>query len=792
MKADSTLKKRPRASAGVAATRWQGEIQGIHRGLVYGWALDTANPDARVVLEILRGSDTLGTVVADLARTDLADAFAAALGAPPTDLCHGFVADIGAGKGGALVTAVVANTGAALAGAVRPDQAPTPPAAATSAVFGDGGLRLHGWAYDGSNEQRVLTVRAFVGHALAGETAASHEHPALRSYAVGRHGFTLDLPLALADGMVHSVRVVDDDGAELNGSPLAVCCFAGGARALLQDAGGSLLDSVVEGYERYLPRSLGMAQYRQWAAMFGPPAPARDPQLKVALLFTAHASEALMRASAASVQAQQGVHVTLMAPGGGDFAAMLGAALEAGCDVIGCIRPGDTLAPRALATALQGFAHASAELVYTDSDHAGAPWFKPAWNADYALASGYPLELMLVRAAAVRDAAARAGLPASQAAFAWQALGAGMAKGMRAIVHVPHVLYHYNSPLDQAEKEARAHAAQQALAIVEPAATLSQLDGAPPEPLFRPMRVQRKLTRRERATKVSIVIPTRDRVELLERCIDTLGKWTDWPDLEIIVIDNGSTEATTRAWFRKVAKQGVVVMPMPGPFNFAALNNRAIAAAAGDIIGLVNNDIEALHAGWLDEIVGQLLRPGVGAVGAKLLWPNGMVQHGGVLLGVGNAAGHFGNRLADADWGDHGRNQLVQQLSGVTAACLFLRKSDYFAVGGMDEAAFPVAFNDVDLCLKLRAAGKTITWTPHAVMLHAESASRGHEDTPQKIARSQRELDQLRRRWGPVLLRDPAYHPSLNLDAHSHAFGGLALPPRERSPRFGTLDNTLP
>ena len=164
-----------------------------------------------------------------------------------------------------------------------------------------------------------------------------------------------------------------------------------------------------------------------------------------------------------------------------------------------------------------------------------------------------------------------------------------------------------------------------------------------------------------------------------------------------------------------------------------------------------------------------------------------MVQHGGVLLGVGNIAGHFGNRLADADWGDHGRNQLVQQVSGCTAACLFLRKNDYLMLGGMDEHAFPVAFNDVDLCLKVRTAGKAIIWTPHAKLLHAESASRGHEDTSQKKARAQREVEQLRIKWNSVLGRDPAYNPSLNVDPNSHAFGGLSLPPRSRAPRTGAF-----
>jgi len=283
------------------------------------------------------------------------------------------------------------------------------------------------------------------------------------------------------------------------------------------------------------------------------------------------------------------------------------------------------------------------------------------------------------------------------------------------------------------------------------------------------------------------VIPTRDRVDLLQRCISSIQRFTDWPKLEIIIIDNGSTDDETHAYFAEVMQQGVRVLPMPGPFNYADLNNRAIAQANGEIIGLVNNDIEALHDGWLDEIVSQLLRPGVGAVGAKLLWPNGMVQHGGVLLGVGNVAGHFGNRLADADWGDHGRNQLEQQVSGCTAACLFLKKHQYLDLGGMDADAFPVAFNDVDLCLKVRASGSKIVWTPYAKLLHAESASRGHEDTSQKKARAKREVDALCSRWGSVLMHDPSYHPSLNLDPLSYAFGGLAMPPRSRTFRLGPL-----
>lgn len=462
---------------------------------------------------------------------------------------------------------------------------------------------------------------------------------------------------------------------------------------------------------------------------------------------------------------------------------MLAQALESNCDVVCCVRTGDTLAPHALAWALEGFALPEAQVVYTDSEINGTPWFKPAWNLDYALASDYPLDLLLVRATVARC------LPEAHddADFAWSALTTASPRGSDTIIHVPRVLLRKASVPTLSEHTARLAAATRALNYIWPQATLEELNGDSQGNVYSARRVRHPMPVGGRDLTVSLVIPTRDRFDLLQRCIDTIRSYTDWPKLEIIVIDNGSTEAATHAYFAEIVTQGIQVLSMPGPFNYADLNNRAIARASGEIIGLINNDIEALHGGWLDEIIVQLLRPDVGAVGAKLLWPNGMVQHGGVLLGVGNVAGHFGNRLADADWGDHGRNQLVQQVSGCTAACLFLRRKDFIDLGGMDAHAYPVAFNDVDLCLKVRTTGKAIIWTPHAKLLHAESASRGHEDTPQKKCRSQREIDHLQKKWANSLLDDPAYGPSLNLDPNSHAYGGLALPPRDRIPRTNKI-----
>ncbi len=776
-------------------------MDGVHNGLLYGWVLDTQQPDARIVLEVCLNGDAFACVMADVARSGIREALKryrkAVLPVWPCDDCHGFVANVREAITGThgVLTLRIANTDIVLPGTYTINESIRPAVQIASQVYGDGGVRLHGWLVDPTDPTRPQIVRALIGNVQVAEATANRWTPATRKQAVGAYGFVLDLPLAWADGCKHTVRVVDQHGEELGGSPLDICCYAGSASSLLALQGengtahGEILAAVLASYDRYLPRGLGLEQYPQWSSRFGPSLPGEGPSaVSIAFLVTGHASEAEFSRSRSSLLAQKGVAVQVYASDAGTqrvlaFQDVLQQTLESGCDFVACVRAGDTLCAQASALAVSGFYSSDVQLVYTDSEQGGVPWFKPAWNPEYALGSDYPLELLLVRVGAIRECIAHHGIPGSADALAWWMLAWCWPSGERAIVHVPHVLYQFQSPLHADEKASRLSAARNALNRMEPTASLVATEENPAETLFIARRVQRTLPESVRNVPVSLIIPTRDQSDMLERCIDSLMHFTHWPDLEIIVVDNDSVQTKTKNYFRKIARQGIKILPFPGAFNFSAINNRAVDMAAGEVIGMMNNDVEVLHAGWLEEILSHLWSPGVGAVGAKLLWPNGMVQHGGVLLGMGNAAGHFGNLLADADWGDHGRNQLVQQVSAVTAACLFMRKWDYVAMGGMDERAFPVAFNDVDLCLKLRKSGKTIVWTPHARLLHAESASRGDEDTPQKRARSRRELTLLRQRWGPVLLRDPAYHPSLSLDVHTQAFGALALPPRDRSPR---------
>jgi O-antigen biosynthesis protein len=219
------------------------------------------------------------------------------------------------------------------------------------------------------------------------------------------------------------------------------------------------------------------------------------------------------------------------------------------------------------------------------------------------------------------------------------------------------------------------------------------------------------------------------------------------------------------------------------PFNFAALNNAAIAAARGEFVALVNNDIEIISPDWLDELVALAARPGVGAVGARLWYSDGTLQHGGVITGIGGGAGHAHKRLTRDEPGLMGRAQRLQMLSAVTAACLVVRRDHYQAVGGMDAGAFAVAFNDVDFCLRLRQQGLRNLWTPFAELFHHESVSRGSDRRPEKKLRFVRERDALQARWGASLTHDPAYNPNLTLNNENFA---LASPPRVnlRSPWF--------
>ena len=278
---------------------------------------------------------------------------------------------------------------------------------------------------------------------------------------------------------------------------------------------------------------------------------------------------------------------------------------------------------------------------------------------------------------------------------------------------------------------------------------------------------------------VTLIVPTRNGLALLRQCVESIVATTTYPNYELLLIDNGSDEPDALAYLAELHGQpGITVIRDDRPFNYSALNNMAVRHARGDIVGLVNNDIEVISPGWLDEMVSLALQPGVGAVGAKLLYPDDTIQHGGVLLGVGGAigvAGHANKFLPSGQAGYMDRAQAIQSFSAVTAACLVVRKPLYEQVGGLNEVELKIAYNDVDFCLRLREAGYRNVWTPYAELFHHESATRGSDFSPEKRQRFDQEQDYMRARWGQLIADDPAYNPNLTVYAEDF---GLAWPPR--------------
>jgi GT2 family glycosyltransferase len=276
-------------------------------------------------------------------------------------------------------------------------------------------------------------------------------------------------------------------------------------------------------------------------------------------------------------------------------------------------------------------------------------------------------------------------------------------------------------------------------------------------------RLKRKVP--SEAPLVSLIIPTRDKADVLKMCVDSILAKTDYPRYEVLIVDNNSVEDATAEYFASLGAHGNVrVLRHTKPFNFSAINNFAVRAANGEVVGLINNDIEVINGDWLTEMASHALRPEVGCVGAKLYYPNETVQHAGVILGVGGVAGHSHKYYRRAAGGYFGRLMLVQNISAVTAACMVIRKEVYLAAGGLDEENLSVAFNDVDFCLRVRKLGYLNVWTPFAELYHHESVSRGSDAVPGAVERFQKEIIYMQERWKEDLRRDPYYSVNLTLD----------------------------
>jgi GT2 family glycosyltransferase len=419
------------------------------------------------------------------------------------------------------------------------------------------------------------------------------------------------------------------------------------------------------------------------------------------------------------------------------------------------------------------------DVIYSDEDKISRsgrrydPHFKSDWNPDLFLGQNMISHLGVYRTSLVREVGGlRPEFDGSQDYDL--ALRIVERVEPRHIRHIPHILYHWRAAAGSAarsagEKPHALEAAQRAVADhLRRRAIPADVAIAPGSPF------QQICYALECEPSVRIIIPTKDRKELLSRCVSGILERTRYENLELLIVDNRSEESATHAYLDEIASdRRVRVLRYDAPFNFSLINNWAAEQTAGEVLLFLNNDTEVIGQDWLRHLVANACRTEVGAVGAKLIYPSGRVQHAGVILGMGSVAGHFHLGCQRHDPGYFSRAVLQQNLSAVTAACLAMRRAVFDEVGGFN-ADLRVAFNDVDFCLRIRQRGYLIVWTPLAELYHHESASRGSDLMAKRHQEFSREVEYMRANWGPVLDRDPYFNPNLSLHDLSIS---LAFPP---------------
>ncbi|MFM0466138.1 glycosyltransferase family 2 protein [Paraburkholderia strydomiana] len=463
----------------------------------------------------------------------------------------------------------------------------------------------------------------------------------------------------------------------------------------------------------------------------------------------------------------------------GHISASSNTALElATGEFVGLLDHDDELHPLALYCVVEMLnAHPDAALIYSDEDKISEegersdPYFKCDFNYDLFLSQNMISHFGVYKTSVLRDIGGfRTGLEGSQDYDL--ALRVIDLVGHDVVYHVPRALYHWRIIPESTASghEAKPYAHIAAMRAIDDHLARNNIKAhtihAPGTHAFN--KVVYELP--EVLPSVEIIIPTRDSAALVEQCVESVIGKSTYSNFRITIIDNGSVKQETHDLFARLqADPRIKVVRDDSPFNYSALNNRVALASTADFVCLMNNDIEVINADWLEEMMSVAIQKNVGAVGAKLLYPDDTIQHGGVVLGVGGIASHAHKHFPNTMAGYFARARLRNAMSAVTAACLLIRQSIYKEVGGLDEELH-VAYNDIDFCLRVRKAGYRNVWTPYAELYHHESATRGAEDTPEKISRFNQESELVRQRWGDLLMNDPYYSPNLTLTADDFSF----------------------
>ncbi|MES5487427.1 glycosyltransferase family 2 protein [Bradyrhizobium sp. INPA03-11B] len=758
-------KQRP---SGAEYASLQTQFSRYDRTTFSGFVYDRADLGRRYTVELLVDGEPYMSSLCDEFVTELADA---GIGDGRFGFTFNVQDEVGANAG--IIEARLANIGGAVGAPIRCDvAAPDAQWHQIGEIKWAGGLRFEGWLSQDVDEdiEILIAQRPVMTVKPTGWTNVTRGG----EFGVGRR-IDFHLPEHFADGRVRGLSARTVTGRSVISEPIAFVAFERGLEQTIAELGrwdserlrGQLFDQL-------LPASVPFHTYSSWKERFAPEIESDVPSEAAVVLI----GDARVDESIDSLEAQRHAAWSAVCLPARGFSRFDPAAAREFIDgdaassafFVFCLS-GTILAEDALQRFADVFAsEPGCDLVYGDVEvaaGAGAVWplAFPAFDLERALEQGYGAYCFAVR----RERA----VEALRAAASLYDIFLSCAEPERTY-HLPGAVAALPG-IDTSVATTELVAASEAYfaragveAHVEPRTA----------GLLPAVRVKRVVDWNERTT---IIIPTRNRAELLKRCIETVLPAAHETNARILVVDNSSSEPDALDYLEGLSDDEIDVISVEGPFNFAAINNAAVDCVDTDNICFLNNDIEALDDGWLAEMLWRLAAPDVGAVGAKLLWPSSVVQHGGVVLGANFSAAHAFNDRMDGDPGYGDLLQVAHECSALTAACLLVRKRDFLAVGGMDEIRFPISFNDIDLCLKLRQLGKRIVFTPDAKLVHLESASRGRDSAPDRKARFGHELAMLRAKWGEVLLDDPYYSPLLGLD--STPFSSLAWPPRSWKPR---------
>ncbi len=688
---------------------------------------------------------------------------------------------------GSVIEVRLANDGAAVA---APVALGAPSGAAQWRQAGDaswlGGLRFAGWCNPDQGASPNVAVWVD-GEQVAVTQAMLWTHAGSGDNVRAVRGFDVQLPERFADGRVRRARFRTDSGVELTPEPLAFVAFPDALESMLSSM-GEIETEKLRGalFDRLFPASLPLSDYQRWCERF-PIDVETETASPIAVVLVGHGS---VDTSLQSIESQGYAEWLAAAmpeqkePTGFDRT-LLSDFLDddaSHCEIIVFSLSGTVFSGPALQRIANAFADfPDADLIYPDveierADGSIWPIAWPAFDYERMLEQGYAAHLFAVRRRAL------GAMLKSDAQNLYRLFNSALDRGGAAagkIVHVPGALGTLPPlPLELAVADL-AMATAEHLKARDGSAKIDKRSGT----AFPAIRVTRTLPR----GSTTIIVPVRNKAARLRACLKSIQRTVTAARAEVIIVDDDSSDPEMLDILDELEGGSALVLRAGGDFNVARLNNMAAGKAQSEYLCLLGSSIEALDDRWLTEMLSRIAEPDVGAVGAMLLAPDRIVQHGGFVLGPGfAAAAAFGDRI-ESDPGYADALRVAHETSAVSAACLLTRRTDYLDCGGMDELRFAANFSDVDYCLKLRAAGKRVVFTPHARLVHHEPAS------PEGVLRNrpghfERDLRMLRARWGDALMSDPCYNPMLSLDPIP--FSGLAWPPRSMKPR--TNDAPVP